>query len=134
MAILANLIRTVLKSVLLNKTTRYVLIAALLKFGRYFIRPSSISRIKSLFGGLSRAASGSGKSSLFSSLLRGAAELLLLIFAKRGGFSGRGVLSALAAVLLAMSRERDEGQAKEGRRRKEQIIDLDEYTILDENH
>ncbi len=131
---LAKLIKAVLSAVLLNKTARYALIAALLKFGKYIFRPSTISKIRSFSAGLGRAAAGSARSGLLSGLLRGGAELLLLKFAKKGGLSGAGFLSALAAIFLAMSRERAKDQGAAGRRDKEQVIDLDEYTILDDNH
>ena len=108
MATMARLIRAVLRLVLLNKTARYALIAVLLKFGRSIIKPSTISRIRSFSAGLGGKMAASGRSGLFSSLLRGAAELLLLIFAKKGGFTSAGFLSALAAVLLSMSREQTE--------------------------
>jgi len=135
MVILAKLIRTVLKFVLLNKTVRYALIAALLRFGRYAIRPSTISRIKSFASGLGRAAAGSGRSGLLSRLLLGAAELLVLMFAKKGGFTSAGFLSsALAAMLLSMSRKQEHSQANGGKGEKEQVIDLDDYTILEDNH
>lgn len=132
MAILAKMIRAVVRSVLLNKAARYALIAALLRFGRYVIQPSSLSRIKSFVSGLGRTAAGSGRSGLLSSLLRPAAELLLLIFARKGGFTSAGLLSALAALILSMNRE--QGQAKGGTEQKEQAIDLDDYTILEDNH
>lgn len=82
--------------------------------------------------GLGRTAAGSGRSGLLSSLLRPAAELLLLIFARKGGFTSAGLLSALAALILSMNRE--QGQAKGGTEQKEQAIDLDDYTILEDNH
>ena len=135
MATMARLIRAVLKLVLLNKAARYALIALMLKIGKSIIRPSTISKIRSFFIGLGGKTAASGRSGLFSSLLRGAAELLLLIFAKKGGFTSAGFLSALAAVLLSMSREQEEqGPSEAGKRENDPVIDLDDYTIVEDNH
>ena len=135
MATMARLIRAVLRLVLLNKAARYALIALMLKIGKSIIKPSTISRIRSFSTGLGGKMATSGRSGLFSSLLRGAAELLLLIFAKRGGFTSAGFLSALAAVLLSMSREQEEqGRYEAGKRESDPVIDLDDYTIVEDNH
>ena len=135
MATMARLIRAVLRLVLLNKAARYALIAVMLKIGKSIIRPSTISRIRSFSIGLGRRTVASGRSGIFSSLLRGAAELLLLIFAKKGGLTSAGFLSALAAVLLSMSREQEEqGPSEAGKRENDQVIDLDDFTIVEDNH
>lgn len=135
MATMARLIRAVLKLVLLNKTARYALIAVMLKIGKSIIRPSTISRIRSFSAGLGRRTVASGRSGIFSSLLRGAAELLLLIFARKGGLTSAGFLSALAAVLLSMSREQEEqGRSEAGKKENDPVIDLDDYTIVEDNH
>ena len=135
MATMARLIRAVLRLVLLNKTARYALMAVMLKIGKSIIKPSTISRIRSFSIGLGRRTVASGRSGIFSSLLRGAAELLLLIFAKKGGLTSAGFLSALAAVLLSMSREQEEqGRYEAGKRESDPVIDLDDYTIVEDNH
>ena len=135
MATMARLIRAVLRLVLLNKAARYALIAVMLKIGKSIIRPSTISRIRSFSAGLGGKTAASGRSGLFSSLLRGAAELLLLIFAKKSGFTSAGFVSALAAVLLSMSREQEEqGPSEAGKRENDPVIDLDDYTIVEDNH
>lgn len=135
MATMARLIRAVLRLVLLNKAARYALIAVMLKIGKSIIRPSTISRIRSFSAGLGGKTAASGRSGIFSSLLRGAAELLLLIFANKGGFASAGFLSALTAVLLSMSREQEEqGPSEAGKRENDQVIDLDDFTIVEDNH
>lgn len=55
-----------------------------------------------------------------------------LRYAKRSGFSVPAALSALAALLLAMMRGRDASPRASSKRQKDQIIDLDEFTILDD--
>ncbi|MBP7070720.1 MAG: hypothetical protein KBA97_06575 [Methanothrix sp.] len=134
MAKMARLIRAALRLLLLNKTARFALIAGLIKLGRYILRPSTISRIKWSSQGLGKKMAASGRSGLFSSLLRGAEELLLLMLSGKGSLSRAGILSALAAVLLSMSREQREGRSDDGKAEDEEAIDLDDYTILEDNH
>ena len=134
MAKMARLIRAALRLLLLNKTARFALIAGLIKLGRYILRPSTISRIKWSSQGLGQKMAASGRSGLFSSLLRGAEELLLLMLSGKGSLSRAGILSALAAVLLSMSREQREGRSDDSKAEDEEAIDLDDYTILEDNH
>lgn len=134
MAKMARLIRAALRLLLLNKTARFALIAGLIKLGRYILRPSTISRIKWSSQGLGQKMAASGRSGLFSSLLRGAEELLLLMLSGKVSLSRAGILSALAAVLLSMSREQREGRSDDGKAEDEEAIDLDDYTILEDNH
>ena len=130
MGMLIKLIKAAIGAFLLNKTARYAILAALQRFAGYVFRPGTASKMASFASGPGRAAAGSAWSNLLSSLLRGAAELLLLRFASKGGFSIAGVLSALVALMLAMRKEK--GQTEARKREKEQIIDLDDYTILEE--
>jgi hypothetical protein len=46
-----------------------------------------------------------------------------------------GFLSALAAVLLSMSREQEEQSRSEaGKGKNDPVIDVDDYTIVEDNH
>jgi hypothetical protein len=112
MGMLARLIKTVIGAALLNKTVRNAFIASLIKSMNWIMQPSTISRI--------------------TAFLKGIAELALLRYARRSGVSGQAALSALAAILLAMMRRREESQGTSGKKQKDQIIDLDEYTIVDD--
>lgn len=138
MGMLAKLIKAVVSAVLLNKAARNAFIIAFTKSAKFAFRPSTISNVTSFFSRLSRAATGGGRSSLFGSLLKGLAELMLLRVIKKGGLLGAGALSALAAIFLAMMRGRDRrpagSTAASGEKQKGQIIDLDEYTILEDRH
>lgn len=138
MGMLAKLIKAVVSAVLLNKAARNAFIIAITKSAKFAFRPSTISKVTSFFSGLARAATGGGRSNLFGSLLKGLAELMLLRFAKKGGLAGAGALSALAAILLAMMRGRERrptgSTAPGSEKQKGQIIDLDEYTILEDRH
>jgi hypothetical protein len=64
-------------------------------------------------------------------ILRPSTISRIIRYAKRSGFSGPAVLSALAAILLAMMKGKEESP---GTSSKKQIIDLDEYTIEDDRH
>jgi hypothetical protein len=104
MGMLVKLIKAVIGAALLNKAVRNAFIVALIKSMSWILRPATISRI--------------------------------IQFAKRSGFSVPAALSALAAILLAMMKGREESESPDAsrKRQKDQIIDLDEYTILDDRH
>ena len=136
MGMLAKLIKTAISAVLLNKAMRSAFIAALIKSVKWTLQPSTRSGIMAFFAKLAKSVPGSapGKSSsnLLSILFKGAAELLLLRFAKRSGFLGPAALSALAALLLGTLRGREENSGASSKKQKDQIIDHDDYTILDD--
>jgi len=67
-------------------------------------------------------------------ILRPSTISRIMAFAKRSGVSGPAALSALAAILLAMMKGREESPGASSKRQKDQVIDLDEYTILDDRH
>jgi hypothetical protein len=110
MGILGKLIKAAISALLLNKAMRSAFLAALIKSVKWILQPSR------------------------RSLFKGAVELLLMQFAKKGGFLGKAALSALVALLLNMFRERGEKAGTSSRRQTGRIIDHDNYTILDEGH
>lgn len=128
---LARLIKTFIGAALLNKTVRNAFVVSLIKSMNWALRPSTRSRIAAFFTNLLKPTPGRSNPSLLTSLFKGAAEILLLRFAKKSGFSGPAALSALAALLLAMMKVR-ESTGTSSERQKDQVIDLDEYTIVDE--
>ena len=128
---LARLIKTVIGAALLNKTVRNAFVVSLIKSTNWALRPSTRSRIAAFFTNLLKSTSGSSRPNFLASIFKGAAEILLLRYAKKSGFSGPAALSALAALLLAMMKVR-ESTGTSSERQKDQVIDLDEYTIVDE--
>jgi hypothetical protein len=138
MGMLTKLIKTAISAVLLNKAMRSAFLAAMKKSVNWALQPSRITQIRAFFSRLIRSATvsagGKGGSSLLSILFKGAAELLLLRFAKKRGFLGTAALSALAAILLNIFKERGENTGTNSRRQNGRIIDHDDYTILDEGH
>jgi hypothetical protein len=114
MGMLAMLIKTVIGAALLDKAVRNAFIASLVKTMNWILHPSTISR-----------------PNFFTSLFKGAAELVLLRFAKRSGFSGTAALSVIAALLLAMMKGREEHPDNSRKKQKDQVIDIEEYTIFD---
>ncbi|HNY34804.1 MAG TPA: hypothetical protein PKK68_09135 [Methanothrix soehngenii] len=138
MGMLTKLIKTAISAVLLNKAMRSAFLAALIKSVNWMLQPSGKSKIMAFFSRLIRPATASagakGISSILSVLFKGAAELLLLRFARKKGFLGPVALSALAALLLNMFKERGEKKGTNSRRQNGRIIDHDDYTILDEGH
>lgn len=125
MGMLARIIKAVIKATLLNKTAMYAILAMFTKSAKILFRPDTISRIRLLF---------TGKSNFLASLINGIIELALLRSAKKAGLSGAGALSALAAILLALMRSRHAGTATGGKRQDNRVIDLDEYTVIDDRH
>lgn len=125
MGMLSKLIKAVIRATLLNKTARYAILGTLTKSAQYLFRPATISKIRSLF---------SGRTNVLASLINGIIELALLRSAKRAGFSGAGVLSALAAILLAVMRGRQAKTAPGSKQQENRVIDLDEYTVLDDRN
>jgi hypothetical protein len=134
MAMLARLIKAVIGAALINKTFRKTSIAALAKSVNWLLRPSTISRVTAFFSKQAKSAPGSNRSNILAILFKGAAELILLRFAKRGGLLGPAALSALVALLLGTLRERGENSGASSKRQKDQIIDHDDFTILDDRH
>jgi hypothetical protein len=134
MVMLARLIKTVLSAARLNKAVRSAFIVGLIRSVSWIFRPSTLSRIKVFITNLVKSTPGSIRPNILSSLFKGAAELLLLRFAKRGGVSGAAALSALAALLLGMMRGQEDSSGPRRKKQKDQIIDLDEYTVVDERH
>jgi hypothetical protein len=134
MGMLAKLIKTAIGAVLLNKAMRGAFIAALTKSLKWTLQPSTRSGIMAFFDKLARSVPGSAPGKSSSNLLSILAELLLLRFAKRSGFLGPAALSALAALLLGTLRGREENSGMNSKRQKDQIIDHDDYTILDDRH
>src|SRR5512137_365514 len=102
MGMLSKLIKTSISAVLLNKAVRSAFIVALIKSAKWTLRPSTRSRIRASLTSLVNSVPGSNGSNFLAIIFRGAAELVLLRFAKRGGLLGTAALSTLAALLLAM--------------------------------
>lgn len=134
MGILVRLIKGVIGAALLNKAVRNAFMASLIKSVNWILRPSTISRIMAFFTNQVKSTPGSSRTNFLTSLFKVAAELALLRFAKRSGFSGPAALSALAALLLATMKGREENSGTNSKRQKDQVIDIDEYTILDDRH
>jgi hypothetical protein len=131
MGIVTKLIKAALSAVLVNKATRDTALAALVKSMRYIFRSGSVSKTASSGTGRRATVGGSG---LLSTLLLGAAELLILKLARKSSFSGAAVLSALAAIFLAARRGGKVAPSSAEKSERGRIIDFDEYTVLDEKH
>lgn len=134
MGMLTKLIKTVIGAALLNKALRNAFLVALIKSVNWVLQPSTRSGIMAFFSKLAKSAPGSNGSNLLSIIFKGAAELLLLRFAKRSGLLGTAAFSALAALLLSTLRKSDENLGTSSKRQKDRIIVHDDYTILDDSH
>jgi hypothetical protein len=90
--------------------------------------------VTAFFAKQAKSAPGSNRSNILAILFKGAAELILLRFAKRSGLLGPAALSAIVALLLGTLRERGENSGTSSKSQKDQIIDHDDFTILDDRH
>jgi hypothetical protein len=131
MGMLAKLIKAIIGAALLNKSVRNAFMVAMIKSMSWILRPSTVSRITAFFTKRPSSAPGSSRSNFLASLFKGIAELALLGYAKRSGFSGSAALSTLAALLLATMRGREVNSGKSNKGQKDQIIDIDEYIVVD---
>jgi len=134
MGMLTKLIKAVIGAALVNKAFRNAFLVTLIKSVNWVLQPSTRSGIMAFFSKLAKSAPGGNSSNLLAILFKGAAELLLLRFAKRSGFLGTAAFSALAALLLGTLRGREENSGASSEKQKNQIIDYDDYTILDDRH
>ncbi|HNX39480.1 MAG TPA: hypothetical protein PKK11_02770 [Methanothrix sp.] len=141
MAVLLKLVKGALGAALLSRTTRSALLAGLTGLASWIARPSTQARTMRFFSGLLTGKPGSS-AGLSKNIFKGAAELLLLKYAKRVGLSSSGALalSALAALLWAAMKgeqgqqgeHKDRGQG--GNRPSDQVIDVDDFTVVDEKY
>ena len=143
MAVLSSLIKNAVKAILVSRSGRSALLAGIAGLSRWVSSPSSQAKLSAFFSRLLRPgkAGGAGvtgsavkRSGLLKNVFLGALELLLLKYARRIGFSSSGALalSALAALLWSAMRGKQEGQGRTGSRPSDQVIDVDDYTVIGE--
>lgn len=143
MAVLSSLIKNAVKAILVSRSGRSALLAGIAGLSRWIASPSSQAKFSAFFSRLLRSgkAGGAGvtgsavkSSGLLKNVFLGALELLLLKYARRIGFSSSGALalSALAALLWSAMRGKQEGQGRTGSRPSDQVIDVDDYTVIGE--
>ncbi len=133
MGLISKLIKAAIGALLADKAARSAALATIVRYIGYIFRPKEASKAASSISGLGRRAAGHTPYDLLSKLLHAAAELLILrFFARKGGLFAAAVLSGLSAILLASRRSGKDGSlsAKESESRR--IIDLDDYTVLDD--
>lgn len=142
MAVLLKLIKSAVSAALASRKARSALLAGLSGVASWIARPSTQARAGRFFRSLFKSGKAGGSAGLSKNLFKGAAELLLLKYAKRVGLSSSGALalSALAALLYAaMKGERGEtGEHKDrgqgGNGPADQVIDVDDFTVVDEKY
>ena len=143
MAVLSSLIKNAVKAILVSRSGRSALLAGIAGLSRWVSSPSSQAKLSAFLrrllssgkaGGAGVTGSAVKRSGLLKNVFLGALELLLLKYARRIGFSSSGALalSALAALLWSAMRGKQEGQGRTGSRPSDQVIDVDDYTVIGE--
>jgi hypothetical protein len=132
MGTLIGLLKAAINAALLNKTVRGALLMALTSLMNWVMQPSTSSRIIAFVSSLMKPTSGS-RPGLFQTLIKGAFGLVLLRLTASGqilklvAFSGLG---ALLLDLLKASVGSEDANQKKGQ--KDRVIDIDEYTVIEE--
>ncbi len=129
---ISKVIKAAIGALLADKAARSAILATIVRYIGYIFRPGEASKAASSISGLGRRAAVHASSGLLSKLIHAAAELLILrFFARKGGLAA-AVLSALAAILLASRRGGKDGSSSAKESESRRIIDLDDYTVLDD--
>jgi len=75
--------------------------------------------------------SGNVRQNYLQSLLKGALTLVLLRYMKRSGISQLSPIPIIGALLLNLIGSKNDREDPELRGKKNQIIDIDEFTVVD---
>jgi hypothetical protein len=132
MVILRKLIKIAISTALLNKVVRGAFTNALMKSAKWALQPSMRSSISAFFTNHVKAKSGTSLWPHYvQTLLKAGLALALLRFTKKSWIIESAGISTIGALLLSLMRSKDDQTpGKSGQR--DQIIDLNEYTIIDE--
>ena len=132
MGTLIGLVKAAVGAALLNVTVRNAFLAGVTKSMNYVMQPSTSSRLIALISSLMKPTSGS-RPSLVQTLLKGAFGLVLLRLTRRSRILELAAFSGLGALLLDILKSSGSRQNDDKNRQTDQIIDIDEYTVIEEN-
>jgi hypothetical protein len=133
MVMLKKLMKAAIWTVLLNGVVRGALRTVLIRSLNWILQPSMRSAFSAFVTNLMNAKTGrSHLPHYLQTLLKAALGLALLRFTKKSWIIESVGISTIGALLLALMRSR-EGYVTPGENgQKDQIIDIDEFTIVDE--
>lgn len=131
MGTLMGLLKAAISAALLNKTVRSALLAGVTRLMNWVMQPSTSSRIIAFISSLMKPTSGS-RPSLFQTLIKGAFSLVLLRLTRGSRILELAAFSGLGAILLDILKASVGSQNADKKRQKDQVIDIDEYTLIED--
>jgi hypothetical protein len=131
MGTLIGLLKAAINAALLNKTVRGALLMALTSLMNWVMQPSTSSRIIAFISSLMKPTSGSPPS-LLQTLIKGAFGLVLLRLTASGQILKLVAFSGLGALLLDLLKASVGSKDANKKRQKDRVIDIDEYTVIEE--
>lgn len=131
MGTLTGLLKAAISAALLNKAVRGALLAGLTRSMNWVMQPSTSSRIIAFVSSLIKPTSGS-RPSLLQTLIKGAFGLVLLRLTASSRILKLAAFSGLGALLLDILKASVGSQNADKKRQKDRIIDIDEYTVIEE--
>lgn len=131
MGTLMGLLKAAISAALLNKTVRSALLAGVTRSMNWVMQPSTSSRIIAFISSLMKPTSGS-RPSLFQTLIKGAFGLVLLRLTRGSRILELAAFSGLGALLLDILKASVGSQKANKKRQKDQVIDIDEYTLIED--
>ena len=130
---LKKLMKAAIWTVLLNGVVRGALRTVLMKSLNWILQPSMRSAINAFVTNLMKAKPGiSQRDHYLQTLLKAAFAFVLLRFTKKSWIIESVGISTIGALLLALMRVKEGYKTPRKNDQKDQIIDIDEYTIVDE--
>jgi hypothetical protein len=132
MGTLIRLLKAAIDAALLSKTVRGALLMALTSLMNWFMQPSTSSKIIAFVSSLMKPTSGSPPS-LLQTLIKGAFGLVLLRLTASGQILKLAAFSGLGAILLDILKASVGSEdANKKKRQTDRVIDIDEYTVIEE--
>jgi len=135
---LLGLIKSIICAVLLSDVTRSALAAAFARSARRIAEPAVISKIILYAAALFGSGAGGRSPGFIKTLAQGLLALTVLGSMKRSSIGRQALISAIAALLVALMRTDGHGQGRGSRSKTqsglqgEQVIDIDDYTVVEE--
>jgi hypothetical protein len=127
MGTLTRLIKTLIWAAILDRVVKEAIMVGLMKSVSWVLRPSTGSIMGALMSRLFPITKGSIRPGYIQALLKSVLAVVLLRSMNRSELALPAIISAAGALLLSLIGSKEERQEHNDR-----VIDLDEYTVVDE--
>jgi hypothetical protein len=142
MAKLAGLIKTIIGAAVFRKAIKGAFTVALAKSLSWITRPETLSMLGKHAADLLKSKPSGSSPGILPSILKGLLAFALLKTMKKSGIAEPALLSTIAALLLAMIKPKDAAQWSAAGAadssgtygRKDRVIDVDDYTVVEEKY